>query len=265
MATFITEPSDYISHSIPDTGMLLKSSKLNEFKSDLLGLGQISKTAKATSCIAAVFDLQGFTNFCNQIDPQLAIPDFLGDFLPWIFEQIKQEQIEKTADQGAHLYAPLPFYAKFLGDGLLFLWDTKNFEYQSIINTVAICEAICDNYKSTFYPRISKRFVSPPPLLRCGVARGVVLSVGDNNDFVGSCINMAARLQKLGSTLTFAFNIRGVIWDDEKIRYVNHPISTVRTEIRGIGTGELIAVRTAELKELPSDERGKFTVVHEYL
>ena len=35
----------------------------------------------------------------------------------------------------------------------------------------------------------------PPPVLRCGLARGTVFSVGNRSDFVGSCINMAARLQ----------------------------------------------------------------------
>ena len=37
-----------------------------------------------------------------------------------------------------------------------------------------------------------------PLKLRCGIARGQIMSIGDASLFVGPCINVAARLQKLG-------------------------------------------------------------------
>ena len=43
-----------------------------------------------------------------------------------------------------------------------------------------------------------------------------MFSIGNKNDFVGTCINMAARLQKLPGT-TFAFNTRGFEVDDSDV------------------------------------------------
>src|SRR4029077_11901818 len=59
-----------------------------------------------------------------------------------------------------------------------------------------------------FLSKLRSTMVDPPPVLRCGIARGTVFCVGDGEDYVGSCINMAARLQRLQG-ISFAFNRRG--------------------------------------------------------
>src|SRR5690606_37938418 len=153
--------------------------------------------AIATDAIAAVFDLQGFTTFCGQIEPQFSVPLFLGEFLPWLMTRLKSEMIQRKYKSGARLWSPLPFFVKFLGDRVLVLWDSSAMSDVARANILVAVSNICVAYSSEFLGRVEAKVVEPPKVLRCGVARGTVYSVGDSNDFVGTCINMAARLQKL--------------------------------------------------------------------
>ena len=47
------------------------------FSPSLLGLGDISRDGECFEAIAVIFDLQEFTRFYGQRDPQLEIPKFL--------------------------------------------------------------------------------------------------------------------------------------------------------------------------------------------
>ena len=84
-----------------------------------------------------IFDLEGFTHFCKQIDPQLAVPEYLSHFLKWMFDQIKEELIDETREEGYATWSDLPFFSKYLGDGLLFLWGTEKMSDDEILNVVA--------------------------------------------------------------------------------------------------------------------------------
>jgi len=223
-----------------------------------LGLGDISKQSAPTDAIAAVFDLQGFTNFCKQIEPHLSVPRFLNEFLGWLLNQIKQEMTEKQHDAGVQLYCPLPFLIKFLVDGLLVLWDSSAMSNTARRNVIVSGTEICEAYAKSFFPTISKEIVDPPPVLRCGMARGTVYSVGDGNDFVGSCINMAARLEKL-SGVTFAFNKRGFdLKDPDANEFFATGIVVKKVAIRGIGSGELIGILKQEFESMKSADRKQF-------
>ena len=103
---------------------------------------------------------------------------------------------------------------------------------------------------------MNKMIVSPPPKLRCGIARGIVYSVGDSNDFVGPCINMSARLQKLDS-LTFCFSRRGI---DPAVLDPNYAKLFVvkKVNIRGIGTEELVCILKREYDSLSDAESNGF-------
>ena len=155
------------------------------------------------------------------------------------------------------LWSSLPFLAKFTGDGVLFLWDTKNMGGAEICNVVTSLWEICANYVATFYPIIRRLVAQPPKVLRCGMSRGMVFSVGNGEDYVGPCINIAARLQKL-SLLTFCLSRRG--FDVEK----HMPEETAAKYIlkcvalRGIGDDELVWIRREEFDELPDTEKAHF-------
>jgi hypothetical protein len=258
MAKFITEPSDYHYLTTTDgteTINLISKPKFDSFNEHILGLGKIDVESVQVNAISVLFDLEGFTNFCKQIDPQLAVPEYLSEFLKWLFSQIRTELLEKTYAEGYSIYAGLPFFAKFMGDGILFLWDTHDINETTINNIVVSMYQICDNYRAKFLKQISKKVASPPSKLRCGIARGAIYSVGNGNDYVGPCINMSARLQKLNS-LSFCFSRRGI--NPEANESLNKLIITKKTDIRGIGSEELVCVVKKEFDKLAKIEKDKF-------
>ena len=112
---------------------VLKPKVFESFNPSLLGLGNIGAAAWEVQAVAAVFDLGGFTNFCRQIDPQLVVPAYLLVFLNWLFKQIREETKKDRYREGYSLWSDLPFFTKFLGEGMLCLWDTKG------MTDVAVC------------------------------------------------------------------------------------------------------------------------------
>lgn len=262
MTIFNPNPEDYSTVTKDGKKAKLLSKKVFEqFNPDLLGLGDLTNPASSTEAIAAVFDLQGFTNFCKQIDPHLSVPTFLGPFITWLMDQIKSEMTQKVYDEGTSLWGPLPFFVKFMGDGLLILWDSSKTSPISRRNILVGLSAICKKYPKSFLPEMKKKVVEPPPVLRCGVARGTVFSVGDGNDFVGSCINMAARIQKLGAT-TFAFNRRGFEIDDDAVpAFFKNDLLIAEVSIRGIGDSELVCILKKEYEQMKAADKKQFKVL----
>ncbi|HYF19242.1 MAG TPA: hypothetical protein VEA40_15345 [Ramlibacter sp.] len=138
------------------------------------------------------------------------------------------------------------------------LWDASYTDEESRQNIVIACSDICDEYIDDFLPSVS-RLVDPPPVLRCGIARGAVYSVGNGNDYVGTCINMAARLQKIAGA-TFAFNCRGFNLDDpDADKFFKKDIVVKTMSIRGIGQGERVALLRSEYTRMTRAERQQFS------
>jgi hypothetical protein len=234
----------------------LPKEAFDKFSPDVLGLGDISAASVPTDAIAAVFDLQGFTNFCTQTDPHLAVPKYLSSFLRWLMQNLRNEMRHSEHEADVLVYSKLPFFVKFLGDGLLVLWDCAQMGEGSQRNVIVSMFEVCRKYRSEFLPALKATMVDPPPILRCGVARGTVFSVGNGQDYVGSCINMAARLQKLPG-LSFAFNRRGFNLEGPGVVHFFTGMITIRqVSIRGIGDRELIGILKSEAAKL-SDENQK--------
>jgi class 3 adenylate cyclase len=242
------------SHGKPVT--VLRKEEFEKFNPNILGLGDIRQRGVAYDALSAVFDLAGFTHFCTQIEPHLAVPRYLSEFLSWLMEQLRRETVMDDLDTGVRLWHPLPFFVKFMGDGLLLLWDTDSMDQITARNVVVSLREICGLYATTFFPTINRRVVDPPSQLRCGLARGTVFSVGNGEDFVGSCINMASRLQKLPG-LGFAFNIRGIdVNDPDADSFFRTEVLIKRVSIRGIGDNELIGCLAADFDTLAPNDKG---------
>jgi hypothetical protein len=235
---------------------IIPKQNFDSFSEDILGLGKIEAKSKQIEALSVMFDLEGFTNFCKQIDPQLAVSEFLSKFLEWIFSQIKLELINQTFDEGYETFASLPFLSKFMGDGLLFLWDTSELSEQEIVNIVVSMRVICRKYTSEFVTQIDYNINDAPQKLRCGIARGFIYSVGNGNDFVGPCINVSSRLQKFNS-LSFCFSRRGIDPKDMHASLHNTYL-TKKVDIRGIGETELICILKSEFEKLNTEEKKKF-------
>jgi len=82
------------------------------------------------------------------------------------------------------------------------------------------------------------------------------MSVGEGKDFVGPCINMAARLQKLGS-LSFVVSRRGID-PDKCFPQKKEGFVIKKIHIRGIGTEEPVIVLKEEFDSLTKEERALF-------
>lgn len=257
MGKFTIEQNDYIKVKVGEENLtLITKEKFESFNENILGLGIIETKSTQINALSVLFDLEGFTTFCKQIDPQLAVPEYLSEFLKWLFVQVRKELTYKTYTEGYYTYSELPLLSKFMGDGILFLWNTDGLSETEIMNIIWSMYEICINYKSDFYRKISKRVVSPPPKLRCGIARGAIYSVGNGADFVGPCINMSARLQKLNS-MTFVFSRRGL---NPEIEDSHYPVLfvTKKSDIRGIGSEELVCILKSEYENLSEEDKGKF-------
>ena len=228
--------------------------QFHKFNSSVLELGDISKEGEYFEALAAFFDLEGFTSFCNQIDPHLVVPEYLSEFLNWLFTSISKETTMGKERNEIVLWCPLPFFAKFVGDGVLFLWDKRSLSPKDIGNIVLALGNICDEYRETFLSSIKNKFTKPPSVLRCGIARGQIISIGDGRDFVGSCINVAARLQKVGQ-FSFAFSKRGFNLTTHFEKSAADYFTLIKMPIRGIGEEELIYVRKSDFDALTDKER----------
>ena len=240
----------------------LRREVYDSFDEGVLGLGDLTTPSVEREAVAGIFDLAGFTKFCKQIDPQLAISEYLSEFLRWLFRTVKKWSVEEAGDEKhdpaeVKALSTLPFFGKFMGDGVLFLWDCAGLSGQAIWGIPEVAMQVSYAYRHEFLPRISRTVSDPPEDLRCGVARGKVFSVGAETDFVGPCINMAARLQKL-SLLRLAVARRGFS-ETYMNKHMKHHFIVKKVAVRGIGENELVYVEKQEFDRLPAAEKRYFT------
>jgi class 3 adenylate cyclase len=233
-----------------------------KFNPGILGLGDIAREGESIEALAAMYDLEGFTSFCGQDDSHLIVQDFLKMFLDWLFAQTARSFTRKIEGDQVLIWGRLPFFAKFLGDGVLFLWDTNptNDRLRGPHMMGAMILALlstCLDYQREFLPLARQKFANTPQRLRCGIARGRVISIGDGQDFVGPCINLASRLQKL-SPLSFAISAKGI--DIEKALHPDdiHHFVPKRVKVRGLQVEQLVYVLADEMKKLSAAERDEF-------
>lgn len=241
----------------PKATKLVDNATLDRFSPAILGLGEVRTPSREIDAIAAVYDLAGFTTFCNQVDQHLVVPSFLSSFLDWLFDIIKKSLTQKNYGDQKALWAELPFMAKFMGDGVLLLWNTRSMSESLICSVVTTLYDIGRAYRTEFYPEVSKITDKPPAILRCGLARGRVFSVGNGRDYIGHCINTASRLQKL-SLLTFCFphrgfNVSGAMNEEYRQLFVKKSVG-----VRGVGDNELVWVLEEEFNRLTDKQRAMF-------
>ena len=235
---------------------------IKQFNPSLLQLGDVGVPSQEREAVAAFFDLTGFTAFCNQVDAYLAIPRFLSGFLEWFFTEIRQRTTQSVQGDRAVVWAELPAKVKFLGDGLLNIWNAQGMTDETICRLATCCYEICRAYRREFYPAMAMKVNKPPVSLRCGMARGRVFTVGNGNDYVGHCINNASRLSHLHS-LTFAFPHRGFpvreILSEEYLRL----FVPKYVPVRGVGESEIVWVVRKEFEALSPELKVNFRNVEQ--
>jgi hypothetical protein len=98
--------------------------------------------------------------------------------------------------------------------------------------------------------------VAVPTNLRCGVAKGTVFSVGNGQDYVGSCINVSARLQKLHN-LPFCFSTIGIDYNKGMVEATKVNYIQKKVTIRGIGP-EFVCLRKRDFENLSKEDKQHF-------
>ena len=93
-----------------------------------------------------------------------------------------------------------------------------------------------------------------PRSLRCGVACGTVYSVGNGEDCIGACINIASSLQKLSNlkicTSKMGIDLAKGMKEETAKKYMVKSVA-----IRGIGRDELVIVEKQDFERLPKRDR----------
>ncbi|MHB8104544.1 MAG: nucleotidyl cyclase domain-containing protein [Dehalococcoidales bacterium] len=232
---------------------LVNTEIVNKFNPSILGLGDINAPCEEIEAVAAVFDLSGFTAFCNQVDSYLAIPSFLNNFFDWFFGSIVYGLTDDIENR-TYFWADLPILVKFTGDGVIVVWNARNMKEDQICRLAATLYNVCYAYRQDFYPQIYRVVNKPPSVLRCGLARGKVFSVGNGHDFIGHCINTASRLGGL-NPLTFCFPHRGFGVQEYMPPEYAKLFVPKYVSVRGVGDNELVWVVKEEFDNLP--ERNK--------
>lgn len=240
------------------SGIKFRNSEIsNKFNPAMLDLGNLNTPCEEKGAVAAVFDITDFTKFCNQVDAYMEIPRFLNYFLQWFFGCIVQGLTEEDDGEKSTFWADLPMLVKFLGDGLLIVWNAQRMGPEQTCRLVATLYNICRAYYRDFYPQMNTIINKPPSALRCGVARGRVFSIGGGRDYVGHCINNASRLSHLDG-LTFAFPNRGFQVREYMPDDYFHIFIPKLANIKGVGENEMIWVVKKEFERLPEENKEKY-------
>jgi class 3 adenylate cyclase len=236
----------------PDAPGLFRLSKLpfERFNSTLVGLTNLLENMETFDALAVILDLKDFTGFCDQREPHAVVPEFLESFLKWLFDRISEELLDHQDQENVFLWTHLPIFGKFLGDGVLLVWDVTELSGEARLYIVQAFDLICNEYERIFLKKIRRTFTRPPSKLRCGIAQGQVTSIANGEDYVGMCINIASRLQKLDEgAFSFAFTRKGL--DEKAGADWYRDFVLIKIPIRGITREELVYVLRREHKRLP--------------
>ena len=234
-----------------------KNEDFEKFNPEILRLGDIRKISEHREAIVAVYDLKGFTAFCDRVNSHLYVSKFLTQFFNWIFEDVAENFILKTYKRGKWMWASLPFLAKFMGDGVIFLWDSENMTDVEVCNVVVMARNTGQHYRNKLLPEIREDYIGVPNVLRCGIARGIVCSIGNGDDYVGPCINIASRLQKL-SGLSFCFLRNGIEFKEGMKKETAAKIAVKSVKLRGMKRREHVCVPIYEYERLGEREKSMF-------
>lgn len=161
-----------------------------------------------------VFDLEGFTQFVNQP----GVDDYhITEYLNAVFKAIDVCLLGGTpnwADYPDKKWVPFevelyskPAHVKFLGDGALYLWarpfDDTDFDLEFMLCLMNRLGSLREDFENILQlcPADVQAF-NLPERIRFGFARGTVYELSSlpglaksQKEYVGSCVNLASRLQ----------------------------------------------------------------------
>jgi len=221
------------------------------------------KASRPKNGLALVFDLEGFSAFFNQPDVSEYVTRFLNHILgamATVIEGGDQNWIDGSKNMRA---LPLqPTHVKFLGDGALYIWTTKEGEDFSPAFITTLCNRLF-NLKSEFKNVVARcaddvPVMALPARIRFGLARGSIFELthvgSSQREYIGFCINLASRLQGYCRELGFVASARVMIPTARLTE--NGYIKVVATKIRGFPS-EIVIVDSSEYEALSESRRAE--------
>lgn len=213
--------------------------------------------------VVALFDLEGFTNFFNSssVITYNIVPKFINAFLSWLNYCFRNSCF------------PMPKYSKFLGDGVLLIWET---EKEPLLKGVLKAEFMdfCwnmtrgqkESYEKEFLPELLKR-IKPiktceyPKHLRVSLSLGHAVKHvrGKSGEYVSECINVAFRIIKYNPELYFIAHSNLVT--NEALcgkKYVHKQLK----QVKGINKPICVYIEEADFKDLTNKNKRQFRNVH---
>ncbi|MBN2273127.1 MAG: hypothetical protein JXR41_01480 [Bacteroidales bacterium] len=162
--------------------------------------------------ISMLFDLEGFSGFFSKPD----VCDYISKYLNLIIDAVKLTfeggdlYWERSENDEPIIVTPLPkpIHTKFLGDGVLYIWNYDHFTFPHIIHLVNRVW----NLKNSFSLLCNKAGeILPvddfPKRIRFGIAAGTVYQLkyqnGDADEYIGYSINLVSRLQSYCRSIGF--------------------------------------------------------------
>lgn len=241
-----------------------KSFKLQFTDDQVMNIGPITPLGQARSdlveIIVALFDLEGFTNFFNSssVIRYTIVPTFINAFLSWLNYGFSTS------------FFPKPQYSKFLGDGILLIWETENNPHlKGVLKAefMSFCWNMVkgqkESYENEFLPELLRRIrairnLDYPKHLRVSISLGhaVRYDQGESMEYVSECINVASRIISYTPELYFIAH-SNIVTNEEILgtKYVHKQL----TKVKGINQPICVYIDEADFKNLPNKiKRSKF-------
>jgi len=220
-----------------------------------------SRASHPLNGLSVIFDLGGFSKFFNQPDVHSYIPSYLNHITKCIetaFFGGKQFWLLDGSDDLPPLN-PLPIHRKFLGDGALYIWTPSKTSEEFSTNFLGYLSNRLWNLQKEL-PQINKACADQIPVfelpkaIRFGISRGTIYELtiegSKVKEYIGICINLAARLQKYCSGLNFIASAR--VGLPSKSLTKHGYIKVLATKIKGF-PNEIVIVDKDEYQSLPKN------------
>lgn len=206
--------------------------------------------------IVAVLDLEGFTNFFSKASPNqnIIIASYISAFLSWL--NFKLDLEEKRI--------PKPRLSKFLGDGVLYVWETKEGKRGQIaLDLLNFCWNMTrggDRYEISFLPKFISQLghkwpsCEYPKHLKAGISTGPAVKYTWRShppEYVAESINIATRLCGVHAELYFIAH-SDLLLDDEimtTFKYVEKQIKS--GVVKGIDKPLAVFIDEDDFNSLP--------------
>lgn len=178
-----------------------------------------SEASPAQNAIVVVFDMAGFSAFCNHADRHVHIPKFVSavfDLLDRYLSNPILFNLDRPATSSPRIM--YPDFIKYTGDGALMIWLNGDSAFSEEFRTLLV--ATFRKFQKEFEVAVAEweqKWCTSnlPKSIRVGISTGFVFPLrrpqvnlfpGDVIDYAGYCINLAARLQGHFSKIGFVIH-----------------------------------------------------------